>query len=328
VLVKVQRHLAKCFSLLSLSGDKYFEQIFENLGKITNTLAHSNDPTIKLNALIMLGNLARSDESCKKLLDNGVCDLVLPIVEAFPNDQRIIHMTLAVLRNLSISESNRVTVASKGAISVAVTGLKTNSLLVQFEAIGLLKCLLTGVVPKDHYETFERLGGLPFLADIASTPPKPQQSSTTGKEEPADPRVMYEAARLVCRLCENGDALKTIGDKAAVIFKVLVASKYPLLQSEGACALVNLTAKNDDFLPAITAEVPELVRALGPINPSDQFSQTTPLYVLKLLAVIIEKGGKDKIKEEDLAVVREWASKNSALIKSEDLRALLSRLLQ
>jgi len=141
--------------------------------------------------------------------------------------------------------------------------LKPNQ-LIQFEAVGVLKCLLTGNAPKEHIVQFIKLEGVLPLLDLAFLKPDPPKSDTgiEGAEEAKqDPRVMFETCRLLCRLCTHDEIQQIVGTKAIHAYLNLVMAPYVLLQSEGAQAILNLST-HEKYFPAIAAIVPDLIKAL------------------------------------------------------------------
>lgn len=317
ISLKVQRNLARCFGLLALH-DQAIPQMVANLTTILR-LIDKQDADLKLSTLTILGNIARGDSSCKVLLENKVCELAISVIECYQNDHRLIHMGLAVLRNLVISEANRIAIASKGAIVTATNSLKLNSPLIQYEAIGILKCLLSGEVPKDHITTFMHLGGIQLLVGIAIS-----QTDNSETNQKTDPRVRYEASRLICRLSEHEVALDVISSDAVTVFKLLLNSNFALLQCEGAQALLRLTSRGE-HTQAICQALPELVNLLHSPFSSDPNSKLAYIFVLQSLVLISTKG--INIAGDVLDVVNMWALQNVQEINStEDIVLALEKL--
>jgi len=253
-------------------------------------------------------------------LEGKFCELIVSTITENQNDHRIVHTGLTVLHNLSISDANKIVVASKGGILAATNSLKVNSLLIQYEAIGILKCLLSGNVPKDHRIIFSELGGIQALVSIVTT-----HLSDNAEEKP-DPRVMYEACRLLCRLCEHENVLKIVGSDAVPIFMVLVTTNYSLLQCEGTQALYKLSSK-DEYQAAVVQQLPSLVAPLQKETLShDTHAKLTVLFVLRTLSVLHTQGYKEATALSTSEVVKAWASKNKGAIDSE-ITSLLTQIL-
>jgi len=155
-------------------------------------------------------------------------------------------------------------------MEVAVTHLGTQNQVIQFEAVGVLKCLLTGNVPKDHITQFVRLEGVVPLLDLSNPKedaPKSLPSIDGSEDAKPDPRVMFETCRLLCRLCVHDEVQQIVGTQAIAAFMNLIKAPYLILQSEGAQALLNLSS-NEKYFPGIAAIIPELIKALDTAGES------------------------------------------------------------
>lgn len=101
------------------------------------------------------------DEYCDRLIEHGAVSSIISAMETFPGDQRIAHVGLSALRNLSIPgvfilpllflsllinnyllAKHKTQIVETGGLQLAIQHLSTMNQVIQFEAVGILKCLL------------------------------------------------------------------------------------------------------------------------------------------------------------------------------------------
>lgn len=77
-----------------------------------------------------------------RLMDAGVGSLIVNTMDTNAGDQRVSHVGLSSLRNLSIPSKNKEQAVACGVLAMAVKHLSTENQLIQFESVGILKSLL------------------------------------------------------------------------------------------------------------------------------------------------------------------------------------------
>eukprot|EP00026_Physarum_polycephalum_P002239 Phypoly_transcript_02244.p1 GENE.Phypoly_transcript_02244~~Phypoly_transcript_02244.p1 ORF type:complete len:624 (-),score=117.12 Phypoly_transcript_02244:213-2084(-) len=282
--LEVVRNLGRCFALLSLH-DPAISELFSNLPKIMK-LAKADDPTVRMSGIMVINNLARSDDSCDQLIQQGACSAVVDAMETFPGDQRIAHVGLSALRNLSIPAKTKKQVVDSGALDLAVKHLSTMNQPIQFEAIGILKCLLLDkqTLNDENTNKFIELGGVPLILTRATN----QNIDALNEAEGKDPRVMYESARLLCRLVANEEIQKNVGTAVVTPFITLLTSNFAMLKLEGAQALLIMLVKEEN-IPAIANEINQIAQVLTELSPTDPSFQPLSTILSQIIEFVSSK---------------------------------------
>ncbi|KAL5477553.1 hypothetical protein EMCRGX_G024364 [Ephydatia muelleri] len=133
-----------------LKNDTCMQKLFDAghlLSKAMKWLSSDDTrPEVKGSAALVVGNLARTDENCKALVQSGVVPLLINLAHWKGDEEmccKIHTASLAALRNLSILESNRLSFLHSGVVDTAIEALCSPAATVQFNALGVLRLAST-----------------------------------------------------------------------------------------------------------------------------------------------------------------------------------------
>ncbi|PRP78764.1 hypothetical protein PROFUN_00937 [Planoprotostelium fungivorum] len=163
---------------------------------------------ISMGSLMVLGNLARSEEQCIKMADDETLLSKLTATTSH-SDVRISHLSLGVYRNLAVPVQNKEKLVTHGIYDVVKPHLsKTESpnLHLQYVCVGIVKALISG--GESFLASFAQAGGLkPLISTANGIGVKPEEDDD-GNPKEKDPRVEYEAARVLVRYTDTGDVIR------------------------------------------------------------------------------------------------------------------------
>ncbi|XP_072038162.1 rap1 GTPase-GDP dissociation stimulator 1-B-like [Amphiura filiformis] len=141
--------------ILLLTGDESMRYLFQNgEGKLfmlvlTDWLS-SPSPLYKISAALALGNFARSDEHCIKLVELGIVGPLLKLIRKDDNaeedfvDMRLGHAVLSALRNLAISKVNKPLLLQQDTLATILPLIHMDMHPVQFKLLGTIRMLIDG----------------------------------------------------------------------------------------------------------------------------------------------------------------------------------------
>jgi len=201
-------------------------EVFSHIKYFIDLLKSTEEPVI-VHAAMSVGNLARKDENCIEIVKLGALQPLFDLVSH--KDTRVQHISLGAIRNLSLSPTNKPLVVETGIFSLCgspfIDGLNGHVL---YGAIGVWKSLVNG---GDIYANkFMEAGGLKACLTLC------KKEVLEGGE-----RIHYESARIVALLAEKPDHLVALITQEGIFCLLkLIQSSYPLLQFEGAKALLKL----------------------------------------------------------------------------------------
>eukprot|EP01099_Mayorella_cantabrigiensis_P006793 TRINITY_DN578_c0_g3_i1.p1 TRINITY_DN578_c0_g3~~TRINITY_DN578_c0_g3_i1.p1 ORF type:complete len:508 (+),score=135.89 TRINITY_DN578_c0_g3_i1:110-1633(+) len=136
-----KKNYTKILSNLSLS-ESNVQSLFKHLSTFIECLS-SEDLNAKYTASTVIGNLARTDDNCVKIMETGnIVDLMLNNLST-TTDIRLQCVTLGALRNLSLLPSNKGKLIAKGIIPQLVKALDSENDHVKYASIGTIKILST-----------------------------------------------------------------------------------------------------------------------------------------------------------------------------------------
>jgi len=239
-----QRYVLKIIANLSLD-DSTVDRFFEHFDFVLD-LSLTEDVDLTLSGLMILGNLARSDDQCQKMVKRN--ELIPFLLKNLSHkDMRVVHLSLGTLHNLSISVPNKTKLLEAGILPLLIELLKNKenpNLLIQYSIVGTLKNLV--ILGDSVRIPFIEQGGLGLLVQLANGEFKPvehkdEESEGEEKKEP-DKRVQYEAARVLIRFIdaeENAITVVKLGGVPPILD--LIRSKFAILQAEGAKAILRFS---------------------------------------------------------------------------------------
>eukprot|EP01103_Thecamoeba_quadrilineata_P012615 TRINITY_DN3298_c0_g1_i1.p1 TRINITY_DN3298_c0_g1~~TRINITY_DN3298_c0_g1_i1.p1 ORF type:complete len:423 (+),score=106.66 TRINITY_DN3298_c0_g1_i1:537-1805(+) len=203
--------------------DSVLPNLFEER-KLFTDFAKSESIDFKIRSAFILGNLARGDENCVKLMDEGIVSVVLNLIETA--DARVQHSGLGIVRNLSISAGHRQILAEAGIIQKLINLLGSRNAHVLFAVIGILRhfLVLGDSICQDFIQRKGLTNILPFATELNLEEHK---------------RIVYETARVLAALIISLNDPEPVLKEKEVLKPIvqLVQSDYEVLQLEGARAL-------------------------------------------------------------------------------------------
>ncbi len=159
-----------------------------------------------------------------------------------------------------------------------------------------------------HVAKFVELDGVPPLLALSNTKFEVAEKPKEGE----DPRVMYESARLLCRLIINDEMLNRAGEKVVSPFIQLITSQFSILQIEGAQALLivsqkgtgsivcisqlatnvfsNLIIGENSILQQIKEALPQIVEVISKVPTNTQQGKVLAGLLSKLVNTVSSKG--------------------------------------
>ncbi|KAI8598532.1 armadillo-type protein [Dissophora ornata] len=269
-------------------------------------------------AALCLGNVARSDQHCVKLVHeyHAVEPLIHVVRKA--TDLKASHAATGVLRNLALPEANREVMGDSGVIQACFPLLKKdNALPLQANIVGILKRLCTN----SGHNTIRVISGREPFETLSST-----QNAEGDFETPLSTLVdligrtddfplKSEGTRTLCNLIKvvwgnesmkefdvaSITALQQTLNKPEVVLQIAAMArnpKYVVLQNEGVIALTLLVtspaqgSKNavlEALISISTDEQPDPDTTIS----EEPLDQTKPLTLLEsLLSLIKNQEGK------------------------------------
>ncbi|KAG0071835.1 hypothetical protein BGZ90_012113, partial [Linnemannia elongata] len=329
-----------------------FKEVME---RFLTWLKLSDREDLQTCAALCLGNVARSDNHCVKLVHeyNAVEPLIHVVRKA--TDLKASHAATGVLRNLALAERNRELMGNAGVIQACFPLLKKdNALPLQANVVGILKRLSTN----DGHNTIRIISGREPFETLSSTPntegdietPMSTLVDVIGRSD--DFALKSEGTRTLCNLVKvtwgsegmrefdtrSITALQQTLNKADVVLPIAAMTrnpKYVVLQNEGVIALTLLVTsptqdKNAVLDSLVSVELtpqpdPETTISEEPLD------QTKPLTLLEsLLSLIKNQDGKCP-DEDSLSEVLEGLDKDAGEGKKSPLvrhavQEVLSRL--
>eukprot|EP01102_Stenamoeba_stenopodia_P008592 TRINITY_DN2490_c0_g1_i4.p1 TRINITY_DN2490_c0_g1~~TRINITY_DN2490_c0_g1_i4.p1 ORF type:complete len:747 (-),score=241.98 TRINITY_DN2490_c0_g1_i4:1943-4183(-) len=227
--VKVWANVLKALGHLSASDD-FIDKLFPRRA-LFMSFGEVEDPEAKLGVGMLLGNLARRDDNCRTLMNEGI----IPFANKFLQvpDSRVVHLGLGIIRNLSILQENRIKIAeADNVIQLLGKVLESRNAHVLFLNMGVIRTLVLSSVK--CAEGFIASGALEHLMVFFS-----QEIPDEHK------RIQFEAGRVVAALVyklPNPDPV--INNDGIKALRILIQSTYQLLQQEGMRALHSLAKYN------------------------------------------------------------------------------------
>ena len=107
----------------------------------------SIDEDLQITAVLAMGNVARTDIHCKRMVEQGIHQKLLKILERNGNksgDIRCQHALLSALRNLVIPADNKSLILADGLIDVLYPMLEIPTYPVVFKLLGTLRIVIDG----------------------------------------------------------------------------------------------------------------------------------------------------------------------------------------
>eukprot|EP01094_Clydonella_sp_ATCC50884_P025198 TRINITY_DN652_c1_g1_i2.p1 TRINITY_DN652_c1_g1~~TRINITY_DN652_c1_g1_i2.p1 ORF type:complete len:633 (+),score=135.77 TRINITY_DN652_c1_g1_i2:58-1899(+) len=197
-------------------------QIFAKYKIFVKKLA-DEDAKIRLHSTMIVSNIARTDEYCRRLLQEGV---VPKLVELCRNevDVQFKHLAAGCIRNLAIPPANKERVGSvKDIFGALIEMVPHENPFVANSAVMAIKVLCTNIPA--NTERFLANNGLSVLVDKINADLPDEQK-----------RIQYEASRMIAsNALESCFRAKLVqcGEPGLASIRLLLSSPFAILQQEG-----------------------------------------------------------------------------------------------
>jgi len=285
--------------------DDSMDDIFNSFSAFFPLLEHE-DESVKTYTAMIVGNIARRDEYCARLLQAGA----VPVLKGLcKSTARIQHLVLGALRNIAIPEENKKAVADEeGLIEVVLECIATgNNAHVLYNSVIFLKVLAAGG------ESFvNQLVEKNTIATIAQLLDRELES---GQE-----RIHYEASRLIVAIALSNEAncTRTMEEKTGLrCISLLLSTSFDLLHKEALAGLKQVLSQgkfNDEV--ADSTVVQDLMRT---ISTSSSDVHSTGAEIVRMLITT----GHPKI----LSALREDESRQALCnLPDSERQALVAQL--
>lgn len=143
--------LATDLIVIVLNGDTSMTMLYgDGNGKVyLNMLqwVQTHNVELQTSGVLALGNFARCDLHCLKMVDSGVHECFLLLLKkhnGVEGDVRLQHALLSALRNLAIPSTNKPVILKAGALDVLSPMIDTCTLTVAFKLLACLRMLVDG----------------------------------------------------------------------------------------------------------------------------------------------------------------------------------------
>ncbi|CAG8541212.1 1682_t:CDS:10 [Paraglomus occultum] len=280
-------------------------------------------------AALSLGNLARSDEHCIRLVQKN--RVIEPLIDALRNSEniKVQHAIVSLLKNLSLPATNKSIIGSLGVIELVSQILAKQTIQpVQFGVVGILKHLSSL-----NIQNSKRIMGGDNSADTSVT--TPLERLMTLIKHTDDMPVRSEGTRILVNLIKNlwgkdvGSQLDTnsINDlrkklNTAEVVKhietLIIDSKYPVLQNEGVIGLTMLVmddsataeGNTNPALDALTTDSPRKQTEQQQMTEESAGEALSASLLDTLVAVVVNKSDKypDEIRGNVCILLEKTAS--------------------
>ncbi|MEE6460646.1 hypothetical protein FKM82_001052 [Ascaphus truei] len=154
VLLQTGRALGNiCYDSHSLQAQLINMGVIPTLVKLLGV--HSQNTALTEMCLVAFGNLAELDGNCIHMVDNGIVQKLVDLLDRHVEDGNVTvqHAALSALRNLAIPVVNKAKMLSAGVAEEVLKFLKSEMPPVQFKLLGTLRMLIDA-----QAEAAEQLG--------------------------------------------------------------------------------------------------------------------------------------------------------------------------
>ncbi|KAJ8247441.1 hypothetical protein GJAV_G00246430 [Gymnothorax javanicus] len=241
--------------VLLLLGDDSMQKMFEGgQGSVFQRVfswVSSNSHQLQLAGALAIANFARNDGNCIHMVDSGVVEKLLNLLERHTVEGNVTvqHAALSALRNLAIPVVNKSKMLSVGVANVVLKFLASTMPPVQFKLLGTLRMLID-----TQAEAAEQLG----------TNVKLVERLVEWCEAKDHAGVMGESNRLISALIRHSkskDVIQTVILGGGVKHLVTMAtSEHMIMQNEalmalGLIAVLDLDSAVMEFLGASLMQI-------------------------------------------------------------------------
>ncbi|CAC5369206.1 unnamed protein product [Mytilus coruscus] len=254
--------MASDLLVLLLTGDKSMEALFKNSeGPVFYEIVKWLDSDVdhlRLSGALAVGNFARNDDHCRKLVEEGVLDKLLSVLKNSDEEQITLrHAILSALRNLAIPVSNKQLLVQCGVLEAVMILTSSNVMAVIFKLLGVLRMLVDG----QESVALQLGNNRDFLNKLVKWCECDEHAGVQG-----------EASRMLAWLIKNGRSTELmrniVREDGVQPLVTMVSSEHIVMQNEAlmALTLIASTILADAALQLKEAELAEtIISVLG--NP-------------------------------------------------------------
>ncbi|XP_022097171.1 rap1 GTPase-GDP dissociation stimulator 1-like isoform X2 [Acanthaster planci] len=277
--------------ILLLTGDESMKYLFnEGQGSLFKMVMSDwiKSPTdlYQISGALAIGNFARNDEHCIKLVELGVLGPLLQLLkrpEGEELDMRLGHAVLSALKNLAIPKVNKPLLLEAGILDVILPLLKLEMHPVVFKLLGTCRMLIDG-----QGETAVSLGcNAEFIERVADLSDCQIHAGVAG-----------EANRLLAALIKhsaNTQVMHCIIEHGGMPRLVAMAmSEHTLMQNE---ALIALTLLSSTQLDPSAVQALMDANLLGMVSRVLKANTTAPEIQCNVLSLVGFLTQSDVLKE-------------------------------
>ncbi|XP_033643883.1 rap1 GTPase-GDP dissociation stimulator 1-like isoform X2 [Asterias rubens] len=300
--------------ILLLTGDESMKYLFNNgqsslFKKVMSDWVSSPCDLYQISGALAIGNFARNDEHCIRLVELGVLEPLLKLLkrpEGEDLDMRLGHAVLSALKNLAIPKVNKPLLLKTGIIEVILPLLKLDMHPVVFKLLGTCRMLIDG-----QGETAVSLGqNVEFIDRVADLCDCEIHAGVSG-----------EANRLLAALIKhsaNTQVMHCIIEHGGMSRLVAMAmSEHTLMQNE---ALIALTLLSSTQLDNEAVQAFMDANLLAMVSRVLKSNQTTPEIQCNVLSLVGFLSQSDVLKaamiqDNLMSVIDTLATSNCELLK-------------
>lgn len=303
--------------IVIMSGDESFITLLENedlLNKFANWIKSCNKH-VQISAGLMLGNYARSEDTCDRLIKMGIhVSLITEINQNLEKDdyEDRFQAFASCLRNLCIPVGCKQLLVKAGLADTAVELIKKTGLSVQFKALAILRLLVQNqndlaVKLCNDGELLKKIKLLSDVTMVSSTPAEAQRLMAAiikyaNQEAPIRAALSYECIGSV---------------------NYLLSSDHMLMQNEGLIALIMIVANVNDCVELIK-KAGSIERLMKIIKQDDVQPQTLFNSLTLIQATASLNGGKDLLEEFEVYKVLDLLKNHSEQIINNKVNETLT----
>eukprot|EP01097_Dermamoeba_algensis_P001663 TRINITY_DN1622_c0_g1_i1.p1 TRINITY_DN1622_c0_g1~~TRINITY_DN1622_c0_g1_i1.p1 ORF type:complete len:602 (+),score=147.43 TRINITY_DN1622_c0_g1_i1:86-1891(+) len=293
----VRRSFAKILSNLS-TDDECMTSMFVNLDFYASIL-DSTEVEMQIMACMIIGNLARNDDHCRKIVETGVGKKLINRLEN-TEDPRVIQLALGAIRNTSLQVAeNKEYFVNLGIYKLIQKFMKDGNHHTKFVSVGVIKSLVSG--PANLMNEF-----------LTSDPLNVQALLSVAEEDPSEgnERVQYEAARVLVILVQRSqEAVQQIiqDEEFTKPFAFLLKSPFDILILEGLKAF-QVIGSTDEGKSKLSEKLEKFLESLLKLIESK--SEVHALSALETLNLIAST-------EKGKAALQQQATVSEYLLKAQ-----------
>nr|XP_034313658.1 rap1 GTPase-GDP dissociation stimulator 1-B isoform X2 [Crassostrea gigas] len=252
--------MASDLLILLLTGDKGAETMFANgEGPVfieSVKWLEDEDSRLQMAAVLAIGNFARNDNHCQRLVEEGIVEHLVEILKEHRDheaDMTLQHAILSALRNLAIPARNKPALLMAGVLETVLLLLSSDTMAVVFKLLGVLRMLVDG------QETAALQLGTDrgFMDRLVGWCEVDEHAGVQG-----------EGTRLLASLVKNGRSAELMRNvvkcQGIPPLVAMVSSEHLVMQNEAlvALTLISSTVLDEAALPLKQSELTETISSL------------------------------------------------------------------